>query len=192
MNELSRAEITLLLNDYSNGNKDSLNRLLPVVYKELRKLASRYLRKEYSSRTIQTTELVHEAYMRLFGDSEVSIHNRAHFFGIAANSMRQILVDYARKKSAAKRGGGFTRVSLIEDIIIIDNDSDKIIIIDEALKKLALIDNRLCSIVELRFFTGLSIEETAEVMGISVSTVKREWNIAKAWLYRELEDNKNI
>jgi RNA polymerase sigma factor (TIGR02999 family) len=192
MNDLSQADITLLLNDFRNGNKDSFNQLLPIVYKELRRLASRYLKKEYSNRTIQTTELVHEAYIRLVGSNDVSsIHNRAHFFGIAANSMRQILVDYARKKNATKRGGDFTRISLYEDIIVVDNNNDKIIAIDEALKKLSLIDNRLCRIVELRFFTGLSIEETAEVTGVSVSTIKREWNIAKAWLFRELEDSKN-
>jgi RNA polymerase sigma-70 factor, ECF subfamily len=192
MNDLAETDVTLLLNDYRNGNKDNINLIMTIVYKELRHLASRYLKKEYNNRTIQTTELVHEAYIRLAGSSDLNAENRTRFFGIAANSMRQILVDYARKKNAVKRGGDFTRISLCEDIIISDENDDKIIAIDEALKKLDVIDSRLCRIVELRFFSGLSIEETAEVLGISISTVKREWNLAKAWLFRELEDKNNF
>ena len=192
MNNAAHTDITLLLDDFRNGRKEIINQLLPVVYKELRRLASRYLRKEYNNRTIQTTELVHEAYLRLAGNSEMAAKNRAQFFGIAANSMRQILVDYARKKHAVKRGGDFTRITLYEDIIITDGSNDKIIAIDSALIKLGQIDERLCRIVELRFFTGLSIDETAEVMEISTSTVKREWALAKAWLFRELEEKQNL
>ena len=183
----SQAEITLLLNELKSGNKETINQLLPMVYKDLRKLASRYLYKEHGQRTIQTTELVHEAYLKLVGGNEVTLQNRAHFFGLAANSMRQILVDYARKRNAQKRGGDLTRVSLCEGIIVFNNDNEKMIALDDALNKLSGFDSRLSRIVELRFFSGLTIEETAEVMEISVSTVKREWNIAKAWLFRELE-----
>jgi RNA polymerase sigma factor (TIGR02999 family) len=192
MNNPAQTDITLLLDDFRNGRKEIINQLLPVVYKELRRLASRYLRKEYNNRTIQTTELVHEAYLKLAGSSDIAANNRAQFFGIAANSMRQILVDYARKKHAVKRGGDFARITLYEDIVLTEGDNDRIIAIDNALTKLGDIDERLCRIVELRFFSGLSIDETAEVMNISASTVKREWALAKAWLFRELEERQSL
>jgi RNA polymerase sigma factor (TIGR02999 family) len=188
MQNSSRNEITLLLSKLQKGDRQVVDKLMPLVYSELRRLASKYLSREYEKRTIQTTELVHEAYIKLIGNVNISWQNRAHFFGIAANSMRQILVDYARKRLAEKRGGSFTRVSLFEGILVFDETDEKIIALDEALAKLSEIDSRLSRIVELRFFTGLTIEETAEVMQISSSTVKREWNIAKAWLYREIEN----
>lgn len=181
----SSNEITLLLLEVRGGSKPALERLLPLVYDELRHLASHYLQKEYQQRTIQTTELVHEAYIRLVG-AEITWENRAHFFGIAARSMRQILVAQARTRNAEKRGGEFTRVSLAEGILLTDETDGKLLALEEALARLEAFDERLCKIIELRFFTGLSIEETAEAMQLSPATVKREWAVARAWLQREL------
>lgn len=175
-----------LLVSVGQGDKEALNKFLPLVYNELRKLASNYLHAEYGNRTIQTTELVHEAYIKLIGGKNISWQNKAHFFGIAANSMRQILVDMARKRKSQKRGGNRTKISLFEDLIIMDDGDDKLLALDEAMKKLELLDEKLCKIVELRYFSGLTISETAEVLNTSASTIKREWNVAKAWLYREL------
>ncbi len=178
---------TLLLNNITHGENEALNNLLPLVYNELRQLASKYLRAEFGNRTIQTTELVHEAYIKLIGGQNISWQNKAHFFGIAANSMRQILVDLARKRKSQKRGGNNTIISLYEDLVIMDESDDKLLALDEALNKLATFDERLRRIVELRYFSGLTIDETAEVLQISDSTIKREWNVAKAWLYREMK-----
>ena len=166
MQKNSPEEITRLLVELQEGNQQVVNRLLPVVYNELRRLASKYLSREYEKRTIQTTELVHEAYIKLVGNVNISWQNRAHFFGIAANSMRQILVDYARKRLAEKRGGNFTRVSLFEGILVFNETNERIIALDEALAKLSEMDSRFSRIVELRYFTGLTIDETAEVMQI--------------------------
>lgn len=182
---LKPAEITRLLIDLRGGSPEALERLLPLVYDELQKLASKYLHQEYQQRTLQTTDLVHEAYLRLAG-SDVSWENRAHFFGIAARTMRQILVGQARRRNAEKRGGEFTRVSLAEDILIADQTDDKLLALEDALVLLESFDARLCKIIELRFFTGLSIEETAEAMTLSPATIKREWAVAKAWLMREI------
>ncbi len=179
------AEITRLLLDLRSGNTSAFEKLLPIVYDELRQLASKYLHQEYQQRTIQTTDLVHEAYLRLAG-ADISWQNRAHFFGIAARSMRQILVDQARKRNAEKRGSEFTRVSLAEGIMISDQTDGKLLALEEALVQLESFDARLCRIIELRFFTGLSIEETAEAMALSGSTIKREWSVARAWLHREI------
>jgi RNA polymerase sigma factor (TIGR02999 family) len=181
----SQSEITLLLHQVRSGSKPALEQLLPLVYDELRQLASRYLHQEYQHRTIQTTELVHEAYIRLVG-ADITWENRAHFFGIAARSMRQILVVEARKRNAEKRGGEFTRVSLAEGILVSDQTDGKLLALEDALTRLETFDARLCKIVELRFFTGLSIEETAEAMLLSPATIKREWAVAKAWLHREI------
>ncbi|MBI5470734.1 MAG: sigma-70 family RNA polymerase sigma factor [Ignavibacteriae bacterium] len=182
---ISSNEITQLLREVRGGSKPALERLLPLVYDELRQLASRYLQQEYQQRTFQTTELVHEAYIRLIG-SDISWENRAHFFGIAARSMRQILVAQARRRNAEKRGGEFTRVSLAEGILLSDETDGKLLALEEALTRLETFDERLCRIIELRFFTGLSIEETAEAMLLSAATIKREWAVAKAWLQREI------
>lgn len=187
MSEPNKQEVTVLLSRLSQGDKSVLDQLLPVVYKELKKLSSIYLHKEYQNHTLQTTELVHEAYIKLVSQENVSWENRAHFFGIAANSMRQILVDYARKKKADKRGGGAYRMSLDEVSLFYNSMDDQMIQLDEALNKLDAFDNRMSRIVELRYFTGLTIEETAKVLDLSPATVKREWNLAKAWLYREIE-----
>ena len=178
--------ITQLLNSASAGDSFALDNILPIVYNELRKISSKYLRDEYKKHTLQTTELVHEAYIKLIGDQNLSWESRAHFFGIAARSMRQILVDYARKKKADKRGKDKTQISLDDAHFILSDSEDKILNLNEALTKLEQLEERSCKIVELRFFSGLSIEETAEMLNISVATVKRDWQFAKAWLYREI------
>jgi RNA polymerase sigma-70 factor, ECF subfamily len=182
----SSNDLTLLLSEVSKGNRTVINEIFPIVYNELKKIASAYLYKEYEGRTIQTTELVHEAYLKIMGGNNISIENRAHFFGIAANAMRQLLVDFARKRNAMKRGGNQTKISLIDGLIVIGEFDDKIIDLDTALEKLNKIDERLSKIVELRFFAGLNIEETAEVLDCSPTTVKREWGLARAWLLREI------
>ena len=186
MPDLSQQNITLLLEDCVSGNKNAVNELLPIVYNELRRISSKYLHDEYRNHTLQTTELVHEAYIKLVGGHEINWQNRAHFFGIAANSMRQILVDYARKRNSQKRGEGKTHLSLdsVEEIVF--ETEEDIIELDEAMKKLEVFDPDLSKVVELRFFAGLNVEETAKVLNCSASTVKREWSLARAWLFREL------
>jgi RNA polymerase sigma factor (TIGR02999 family) len=162
-----------------------LNKLLPLVYNELRIIASSYLSQEHSRHTIQTSDLVHEAYLRL-AEADISWQNRAHFFGIAARSMRQILVDYARRRNAAKRGGGMTRVSLNESVLVMDEDFSRLLMLDDALGKLEQVDSRLCKVVELRYFSGLTVKETAEVLFVSTRTVENDWSLAKAWLFRTM------
>lgn len=177
--------ITLLLNDLQGGSPEALDRLLPLVYDELRAVASRHLQGERPDHTLQATALVHEAFLRLVDQREVTWQNRAHFFGVAAQLMRRILVDYARKANAAKRGGG-KLVPLEEGMEIPVDEPSDLLRIDEALDTLAQMDPRQARVVELRFFSGLTVEETAEAMGISPATVKREWAAAKAWLEHEL------
>jgi RNA polymerase sigma factor (TIGR02999 family) len=155
------------------------------VYDELRNIASSFLSRERARGTIQTSDLVHEAYIRL-ADADVSWQNRAHFFGIAARSMRQILVDYARRRNADKRGGGMTRVTLNESVLVMDEDFSRMLMLDDALQKLEKVDARLCKVVELRYFSGLTVEETAEVLSVSMRTVENDWNLAKAWLFRTM------
>ena len=186
MLEPSQLNITLLLENCVNGKKNAVNELLPLVYNELKRISSKYLHEEYRNHTLQTTELVHEAYIKLVGRQEINWQNRAHFFGIAANSMRQILVDYARKRNSLKRGEGKTHLSLdkVEEISF-QSDED-ILALDEAMKKLEAFDPDLSKVVELRFFAGLNVEETSKVLDRSASTVKREWSLARAWLFREL------
>lgn len=178
--------ITELLASYGRGDKESLDQLMPVVYDELRRQAARYLRREKAGHTLQTTALIHEAYVRLVDQRNMQWQNRAHFFGIAAQMMRRILVDHARSKKRAKRGGSDIRVSLGDAEVAAKDQELDVVALDEALERLALIDKQQSRVVELRFFSGLSVEETAEVMGISKSTVKRDWSVAKAWLHREL------
>jgi RNA polymerase sigma factor (TIGR02999 family) len=159
---------------------------MPLVYDELRRLASGYLRREHGARTLQTTALVHEAYLRLVDQREPDWKNRAHFFGVAAHLMRQILVDYARRRQAAKRGGGALRISLEEDFAKQGARDADLLALDEALDRLAAMDLQQSRIVELRYFSGLSVEETAEAMQLSPATIKREWRSARIWLYNEL------
>ena len=189
MQEFSPQNITLLLEDCINGKKGAVDELLPHVYNELRKISSKYLHDEYRNHTLQTTELVHEAYIKLIGDQNISWQNRAHFFGIVAQSMRQILVDHARKRKSIKRGEGKGNISLDDVFEISETNDEQIIALDEALKKLESVEERSSKLVELRYFSGLTIEETAEVLNISPATVKRDWNFAKAWLYREISSN---
>jgi RNA polymerase sigma factor (TIGR02999 family) len=177
--------VTQLLFRWKKGDSSALEALLPLVYDELRKLARHYFAAERSGHTLQTTALVHEAYIRLVGRSPSAIENRAHFFGIAARLMRQILVDHARGRLASKRGAG-CMVTLDESADILKNRPLDLVALDDALTELARLDERQAGIVELRFFTGLSVEDTARALDISPATVKRSWTAARLWLYREL------
>lgn len=179
-------EVTQLLVDWSNGDQAALQKLMPLVYGELQRLAERYLRRERSDHTLQSTALVHEAYMRLIDQKHVRWQNRAHFYGVAAQMIRRILIDHARSSQAQKRGGDVLRLSLNEDIDVPEERAISLLRLDDALQGLQAIDPQQAKIVELRFFSGLSIEETAEVLQISPATVKRDWVMAKAWLFREM------
>jgi RNA polymerase sigma-70 factor, ECF subfamily len=179
-------DITRLLGELRSGNKAAESRLLELVYPELRKIAARYLRREPSGHTLQPTALVNEAYLQLAGQMDKDWHNRNHFFAVASQLMRRILVDYARSRKAAKRDGGRARFELTEGIAISDDRLDEILFIDEALGRLAELDSRKSKVVELRFFGGLSDEEVATVLNVAPRTVRRDWNFAKAWLHGEL------
>lgn len=184
--ESTSHDVTQLLQSWSHGNRQALADLLPLVYDELRRLAAGYMRFEAPGHTLQATALVHEAYMKLIQQRDVTWKSRSHFFGIAAQMIRRILVDHIRATRAQKRGAGFAALSLDEAIGVSEKKNWEIIALDEALKTLARMDPQQARIVELRFFAGLSIEETAEIVGISPATVKRDWVTAKAWLFREL------
>ena len=188
MSESDASEsVTRLLVAWQNGSQKALDELMPLVYEELRTIAGRYLSRESAGHTLQSTALVHEAYFKLIGQRRVQWQNRAHFFGIAAQMMRRILVDHARRQHRDKRGGGAAKLSLDEAIATAEPERDvDLLALDAALTSLALLDPRGARIIELRFFSGLTIEETAEVLGISAGTVKREWSAARAWLYREV------
>ena len=180
-------EVTELLVRWRSGDRDALDSLLPLVYDELRRIARHYLQGERTGHTLQSTALVNEAYVRLVAQDFPEWQNRAHFFAVAAQLMRQILVDYARSHRAAKRGGDACKVTLDEAEDLPFTADVDVIALDEALKELALMDQQQSRVVELKFFAGLSSEDTAEVLGISPSTVKRDWITARAWLYRELD-----
>lgn len=182
----SSKQVTELLVRWRGGDRAALDALMPLVYDELRRLARHYLQRERCDHTLQSTALVHEAYARLVGQDLPQWQNRAHFFGVAAHLMRQILVDHARNRKAAKRGGEACRVTLDDAASLARPVDVDVIALDEALKHLAKIDPQQSRVVELRFFAGLSIEDTSEVLGISASTVNRDWNTARVWLYREL------
>jgi RNA polymerase sigma factor (TIGR02999 family) len=173
--------------DWSNGDQSALDKLLPLVEKELHRLAHSYMRRENPDHTLQTTALVNEAYLKLIDQKKTRWQNRAHFFGIAARIMRRILMNYARDQQRLKRGGGAVQVSLSEVAVISLNKSADLLALDEALERLAETDERKARVVELRYFGGLSVEETAEVLGISEITVLRDWKFAKAWLLRDIE-----
>ena len=179
-----------MLLDISGGNKQIIQKLLPVVYNELRGMAANYMHRERRGHTLQATELVNEAYLKLITQEALNFKNRSHFFAIAALAMRQILVDYAKQRSAKKRGGDLQKVSLDDTAILSDDRAEHLLALDAALKKLEQIDKRQGKIVILRYFTGLTIEETAEALEISPVTVKREWRMAKAWLHHELGSQK--
>ena len=184
-------DVTRLLVDWSNGDQAALDKLLPLVNDELRRLARRYMRRESPGHTLQTSALVNEAYLRLIDQKHVQWQNRAHFFGIAAQLMRRILIDHARSHHYAKRGGGALKVSLDEAAAVTEARAAELLAVDEALEKLTAMDERKGRIVELRFFGGLTEEETAEVIGVSLPTAQREWRAAKAWLRRMLTDEEN-
>ena len=179
-------EITELLEQWSGGNQSALDRLYPLVYEELRRLARSYMKREHKGHTLQTTALINEAYVRLVDQHNVHWQNRSHFFAISAQIMRRILVDHARRYLQAKRGGGALRVSLDEVMIVASERSEEVLMLDEALGNLARLDPRRCQVVELRYFAGLNNEEIASVLKISENTVTRDWNLARAWLYQQL------
>lgn len=176
--------VTGLLIDWSNGDQTAYERLVPLVYAELHRLAHRYMRRERADHTLQTTALVNEAYVRLVDQKTTRWQNRGQFFGICAELMRRILVDYARQQQYQKRGGGAHRVTLDETAQITDAKTADLVALDEALIRLAEFDARKARVVELRFFGGLNVEETAEVMGIHANTVIRDWSAARSWLYK--------
>jgi RNA polymerase sigma factor (TIGR02999 family) len=184
-------EVTRLLGELSRGHKEAINELLPLVYEELHRLARAYFRRERIEHTLQPTALVHEAYLRLV-DQRSPIENRGHFMAVAATQMRRILLDYARKHRAARRGGEGQRVTLEDTMVLAEQHPVDFIALDAALEKLAALDGAQSKLVELRYFGGLSVEETAEVMGISPATVKRSWSSARAFLLREMSGAQGL
>lgn len=185
MNETPN-EITEQLIAWSNGDEAALDALIPAVYQELRRMADYYLRGENTGHSLQPTALVHEAYMRLIDQTKVEWQNRAHFFGVAAQMMRRILVDHAKSKHRVKRGGTTPKVSLDETVSLSSERAAELVALDDALKVLNEMDERKSRIVELRYFGGLTVDETAQVLGVSDKTVMRDWSLAKAWLYAQL------
>lgn len=183
----AHTEVSQLLVEWGQGDQEALSRLMPLVYNELRRLASRKLRGERPDHTLHTTALAHEAYLALVDQRRANWQNRAQFFAIAAQLMRRILVDYARSQRAAKRGGDYLKLSLDEVVALSDEKSADLLALDEALDRLANLDPQQSRVVELRVFGGLSVEETAEALGISPRTVKREWSMARAWLHQQLK-----
>src|ERR1700691_5488419 len=178
-------EVTRLLGEIGRGQKDAMNQLLPLVYDELHRLARSYFRRERGEHTLQPTALVHEAYLRLV-DQHAPMESRSHFLAVAATQMRRVLLDYARKHRAARRGGDDQKVLLEDTMAICEQRPVDMILLDSALGRLAALDSRQAQLVELRFFAGLSVEETAEVMGVSPATIKRSWSSARAFLHREI------
>ncbi len=187
MSQHAADNVTKLLIDLSNGDRNAVDILLPVIYDELRKLAANYLRRERPDHTLQPTALVHEAYLRLVDQTRVNWQNRAHFFGVAAQIMRRLLVDHARRHNAEKRGQDFKKLSLDENIDRAVERSGELIALDDALKALAVFDEQKARMVELRYFGGLTLEETADVLGVTPTTIKRHWRFARAFLYGEMQ-----
>jgi RNA polymerase sigma factor (TIGR02999 family) len=186
-------EVTVLLAQLVQGDQQAASRLAPAVYRELRQMAARYMRRERVDHTLQATALVHEAYLKLVDQTSANWQNRAHFFAVAAQVMRHILIDHARGNAREKRGGGQVVIQLDEALVFSPEQSSELLEVDAALHRLAELDPRQGKIVELRFFGGLTVEETAAVLGISPKTVKRDWSVAKAWLHGELkQDHGNI
>ncbi|HVE55522.1 MAG TPA: sigma-70 family RNA polymerase sigma factor [Pyrinomonadaceae bacterium] len=185
-------EVTVFLKAWSSGDRQAADRLMMLVYDEMRRLAASYLRQQRSDHTLQPTALVHEAYLKLIDVSQVDWQDRAHFFAVAAQTMRHILVDHARAVAADKRGGGAQKIALDEAVSFSNQPQDiDLLALDEALQRLAEQDEQQSRIVELRFFGGLTVEETAEVLRISPATVKREWSTARAWLFRQMKTGQN-
>jgi RNA polymerase sigma factor (TIGR02999 family) len=180
-------QITQMLKKWSEGNQEVLDKLMPLVYDELRRQAARYLRRERANHTLQTTALIHEAYLKLIDQNQVEWQNRTHFYAIAAQAMRRILVDYARERNREKRGGAAENLPLEEAAFVVSEGKNvDLVALDEALTRLAEFDERQARVVELRYFSGLSIDETADILGVSNVTVRRDWNMAKAWLHQQI------
>ena len=184
--ETSSQQVSHLLRRWSDGDSEALDQLMPLVYAELRRMARRYMSQQPAGHTLQTTALIHEAYLRLVGQEEKRWENRAHFFGVAAQAMRHILMDYARTQNRAKRGGGALQVSLDEALTFCAERSAELVALDDALTELAKLDERQSKVVELRFFGGLTEEEIANVLKVSPRTVSGDWSLARSWLLREL------
>ena len=186
MENVDEDQITSLLVDWSKGDELAVEQLMPLVYDQLRAMAKRHMRNQAPGHTIQTTELIHEAYLKIAGRSESSWQNRAHFFAVAAKAMRHILVDYARSKQSLKRGGSGVKVAFEDNMAVSAERPDEIVALDDALRHLAGLDERKSRVVEMKFFAGLNIEEIAGVLNISPETVKRDWQFSRTWLFREL------
>lgn len=180
-------QITLLLLDWSKGDEYALEQLMPLVYGELRRMARNYMRHQPSGHTLQTTDLIHEAYLKVAGGGERNWQSRNHFFGVAAKAMRHILVDYARSKNNQKRGGWQERVTLADNMRVTNQSPEEMVALDEALNRLEILDARKVRVVEMKFFAGLNVAEMAAVLKVSPETVKRDWRFAQTWLLRELE-----
>jgi RNA polymerase sigma-70 factor (ECF subfamily) len=189
MEHLPKEEVTLLLGQLAKGNESAASKLIPIVYDELRRLAASYMRRERPDHTLQPTALVNEAYLKLIEQREVDWQGRGHFFGIAAQIMRRILIDHARAHLREKRGGGIIPAPLDEALVFSREQSYELLKLDDALERLAKLDPQQSKIVELRFFGGLTVEQTAEILNTSPSTIKREWSMAKAWLHGELKES---
>jgi RNA polymerase sigma factor (TIGR02999 family) len=182
--------ITQLLVEWGKGDARALDKLMPLVYEELHRIARHYMAGERPGHTLQTTALIHEAYLRLTNQEEIAWQNRAHFFAVAAQAMRRILVDHARSRDAAKRGGGVPKAAMEETALLTQKQARELVALDDALRDLTTIDPRKSQVVELRYFGGMSVEETAEILGVSSVTVMREWSTAKAWLLRAISQRQ--
>jgi RNA polymerase sigma-70 factor (ECF subfamily) len=185
-------DVTMLLSALTRGDEAAASKLMPVVYNELRRLAGSYMRQERVDHTLQPTALVHEAYIKLIDQRSVNWQSRAHFFGVSAQLMRRILIDHARGHMREKRGGELKKVSLDDVFVFAERKADELLAVDDSLNALAKIDPRQARVVELRFFGGLSVEEAADVLGVSPKTVKREWSVAKAWLTADLKQRHGV
>ena len=191
MTTLPKNEVTQLLLRWSEGDKAALGKLMPLVYRELRRLAGHYMRRERPGHTLQASALVNEAYLRLVDYRRMQWQNRAHFFAVAAQAMRRVLVEHARSRQYAKRGGTAQRISLDDVAVLTDQQAAELVALDDPLTSLEALDARKARIVELRYIGGLSIEESAETLGVSTATVERDWRSAKAWLYRAISQKKD-
>ena len=185
---VATSELTVLLKDWKQGDATALERLTPLIYDELRRIAHRYAQRERNGHTLQTTALVNEAYLRLAGSEKPDWQDRSHFFAVTAQVMRHILIDHARRRHYVKHGGALQQVPLEEALLMADERASELLTLDEALEDLNRLDSRKTKVVELRYFGGLSLEETAHALGISVMTVRRDWRAAKAWLYKRIKD----
>lgn len=189
MENRNDADITVLLKSWSEGNDQALDELVPVVYDELRRMARRYMSGQNVAHTLQTTALIHEAYLKLVGRRELEWASRDHFFAVAARAMRHVLVDHARARNREKRGGAARAIELDEAAVVFNQQSDQVVALDEALVRLAELDPRKAQVVELRYFGGMSIDEVSSVLGVSAPTINRDWSFAKVWLLRELTES---